>query len=188
MGFIRSETQDSESIATPVLRDDDEPSAINWVEKGCVQSVKDQGNCGSCYSFAATGAIESAHCALTSELLDLSEKDCLDCSFRFNRGCKGGHMEGCYEYFSQSKKLCYEDQYQYKPKYQVCKEEECTLGHILYEPVLSYHKIEKKDIYGLMAALDKNPVSLAVQADSSMFMNYKTESCLILNLSPVGSK
>ena len=45
--------------------DSDIPTEVNWVTKGMVNAVKDQGHCGSCWAFSATAAVEGAHAIKT---------------------------------------------------------------------------------------------------------------------------
>jgi len=70
---------------------------INWVDKGAVTYVKNQGQCGSCWSFSTTGAMEGAHFLATGELVALSESNLVDCSW-LNHGCSGGSMALAFMY------------------------------------------------------------------------------------------
>jgi C1A family cysteine protease len=48
--------------------------SINWVSKGAVTPVKDQGSCGSCWTFSTTGSVESATFVATGTLPSLAEQ------------------------------------------------------------------------------------------------------------------
>jgi len=68
------------------------PDSIDWKERGMLTEVQDQGYCGSCWAFVASGTMESAHAIATKKLRKLSNQQLMDCCNEYwgNWGCQGG--------------------------------------------------------------------------------------------------
>ncbi len=71
---------------------------FDWRDFGGVTPVKDQGSCGSCWDFAATGAFESAYLIATGIVPDFSEQQVLSCNSG-SSSCQGGWMADAYNLF-----------------------------------------------------------------------------------------
>ncbi|KAJ6897397.1 hypothetical protein NC651_023304 [Populus alba x Populus x berolinensis] len=91
----------------PILPTNDLPEDFDWREKGAVGPVKNQGSCGSCWSFSTTGALEGAHFLATGELCDPEEPGSCD------SGCNGGLMNSAFEYTLKAGGLMREEDYPY---------------------------------------------------------------------------
>ena len=70
----------------------DTPNAeIDWTLHGGVSPIKNQGQCGSCWAFSASGVTESWSLLKGKKTVSLSEQQLVDCSTsEGNHGCKGG--------------------------------------------------------------------------------------------------
>ena len=89
---------DSQTVSqTPIVGASATP--VNWTALGKTTSVKDQGSCGSCYSFSAVAAIESAYLIQKNLSLSLSPQQIVDCSGNSgNYGCDGGWPSNSFVY------------------------------------------------------------------------------------------
>lgn len=72
---------------------------IDWTTQGVVTPVKNQGSCGSCWAFSATGALEALSKQAYGNLQSFSEQQLVDCSGSFgNQACNGGLMDNAFKY------------------------------------------------------------------------------------------
>jgi C1A family cysteine protease len=135
--------------------------SIDWREKKVVTPVKNQGQCGSCWSFATTGAIESAVAIKSGNLISLSEQKLIDCSSRFgNSGCNGGLPSRAYKYVIAHKGLCSESAYPYTAKTGTCQTSCPSVAKIK-----KFKRIRRNHLDGLKAALTQQPISVVINAD-----------------------
>jgi len=105
------------SNPAPLLSEDNLKDDVNWVTKGAVTEVKNQGNCGSCWAFSTTGAVEGAEFISTGKLQSFSEQQLVDCAGNSwgNSGCNGGLMDLAFKYI-QEFPLELEESYPYMAK------------------------------------------------------------------------
>jgi len=155
------------------------PTSIDWVEKGAVTPVKDQGQCGSCWSFSTTGALEGAYYIANGDLLSFSEQQLVDCDTRKNggkdMGCNGGLMDNAFSWIEKNNGLCIESDYPYTSgttKSAGSCETSCSV--ITKSDVQSYHDVDANSDSAMMNALAQQPVSIAIQADQKDFQLYKS--------------
>jgi cathepsin L len=70
-------------------------SPVDW--RGKMNAVKNQGQCGSCWSFAATATIEGRYAIKKGSKVVLSEQQMVDCATACN-GCNGGWASRALQY------------------------------------------------------------------------------------------
>jgi C1A family cysteine protease len=143
---------------------------VDWVAQGKVTPVKNQGQCGSCWSFSTTGAIEGRSAIASGTLNSLSEQQLVDCDTTQDHGCNGGLMDYGFEYVQQNGGLCSETDYPYKAKDGAsCLKSQCQTK---YDPISSHADVNSEDEDSLESAICDGPVSIAIEADQSSFQLY----------------
>ncbi|GAU33195.1 hypothetical protein TSUD_206540 [Trifolium subterraneum] len=98
------------------------PKEKDWRKEGIVTKVKDQGHCGSCWTFSTTGALEAAYAQAFGKNISLSEQQLVDCAGAFNNfGCNGGLPSQAFEYIKYNGGLESEEAYPYTGENGLCK-------------------------------------------------------------------
>ncbi|KAL7671106.1 hypothetical protein ACOME3_006015 [Neoechinorhynchus agilis] len=146
---------------------------IDYRKRGVVTAVKDQGHCGSCYSFAATGALEAAYALAGHNLPVLSEQQILDCSSAWgNNGCNGGLMDFCFQYVIDNRGIDSEQSYPYETMEDLCR---FNRTNVAANCVSFVDILPEGDEDALLQALKKHgPIAIGIDASSPEFMFYRS--------------
>ncbi|CAF4132805.1 unnamed protein product, partial [Adineta steineri] len=146
------------------------PDTVDWRKEGYVTPVKDQGQCGSCWAFSATGSLEGQHFASTKQLVSLSEQQLVDCSTKFgNQGCGGGLMNNAFEYIKQNNGIDTEKSYPYTASDGKCRFKPESVG----ATDVGYIYIKEQNETDLTLALATiGPIAVAIDASHDSFQFY----------------
>jgi hypothetical protein len=141
-------------------------SSVDW--RGQLNAIKDQGQCGSCWAFSAVGAIEGVHSVLKGNLYNVAEQELVDCSTSYgNYGCSGGLMDYAFQYVIDKKGLATQSDYPY-----VAVDQTCKTGKARTAPISGFTDVPVNSAAALKAAINKQPVSVAIEADTFTFQSY----------------
>lgn len=136
--------------------------------------IKDQGICGSCYSFVSTGTIEGNYAKFIGDNLRFSEQHIVDCS-TYTYGCNGGDPRSSFKYITE-KGLAYEIAYPYTSgitgKVGTCKYSQITPNFVLngtkYCTPSSCTRSKVKSL------LSSGPIFAAIDGGARTFQSYKS--------------
>lgn len=131
-------------------------SSLDWRDYDAVTSIKNQGSCGSCWTFAAAAYAESKliiQGKYNKNNIDLSEQYLLECTP--SSDCGGGFLE----YAMESVRECpTDDRYPYHPYKSFSGI--CNAGGIYVgEQTVDYYNLADDDLISL---LQEGPVAISV--------------------------
>ncbi|KAJ9171078.1 hypothetical protein P3X46_019126 [Hevea brasiliensis] len=146
------------------------PASMDWRKQGAVTPVKDQDDCGSCWSFSALAAVESSYLLKYGDPYDLSEQQLVECDYTdHNRACNMGYMTEAYDYIIANGGVTTEQNYPYVAGRQYCDRIKAA------QPVaqLAYYQlVPPNSEAALIQAVNMAPVSVGLSGDETFFHHY----------------
>ncbi|GBG31611.1 Cysteine proteinase [Hondaea fermentalgiana] len=148
----------------------DLPASVDWRSKNAVTEVKNQGQCGSCWSFATIASVEGAYAIATGALRSLSEQQLVDCAVQ-NHGCGGGNIDLALSYIERNGGLDSEDDYPYSGVQGTCDR---PRNNRVVARISDFRDVEPRNEAQMLAAVAKGPVAVAIEADQRDFQFYQS--------------
>merc|ERR1719424_221628 len=139
--------------------------SVDWTTKNAVTPVKNQAQCGSCWAFSTTGSVEGINAIKTGKLLSFSEEELVECAQSYgNQGCNGGLMDDGFKYI-MAKGDVLESKYPYtsgQGKTGTCDKSKTSNPAV---KVTGFKDVQAANEAQLKAAVEQQPVSVAIEAD-----------------------
>lgn len=145
------------------------PDSFDWRDRGVVNAIKNQGDCGSCWAFSTITTSESAYAITTGNLLQFSEQNLVDCAPSF--GCRGGWTNTAIDYVinTQNGTFNSEEQYPYTALDGKCVfDSSKTIGKITQ--VINVEKDDENDLKEKIA--EYGVASISIHSGNTPFMSY----------------
>jgi len=153
------------------IKNPQRPASVDWRKASppILTSVKDQGGCGSCWTFAAAETIESAWALQTGDLQDLSEQQIASCAKNPRHcggtgGCEGGTAQIAYQHVIDAGGIASEWVYPYS-SYDG-QDHTCAMPKRFAASLSGFVNVKSNNEDALMDAVAKGPVAVSVDANA----------------------
>lgn len=142
-------------------------TAVDWRQKGAVTPVKNQGQCGSCWSFSTTGNIEGQWFLAGHTLTSLSEQELVSCDTT-DSGCNGGLMDNAFQWLINNKngQIVADSAYPYVSGGGNVPSCDMSGSKPVGAVITSYHDLPNNETQMAAWLAQNGPIAIAVDASS----------------------
>eukprot|EP00879_Flechtneria_rotunda_P020025 GHRR01021053.1.p1 GENE.GHRR01021053.1~~GHRR01021053.1.p1 ORF type:complete len:405 (+),score=139.61 GHRR01021053.1:1350-2564(+) len=154
------------------------PKHLDWRSTPADFAVKDQGQCGSCWAFAATGTLEGSWYVHTGKPRSFSEQQLIDCAWdQGPSGCDGGEYQDGFDYIAQARGVAATQDYPYVGSNDFCRDNSTRVsGHFK-----GYIEVSQGEAAVMEALMRHGPLAVGVDASYDFIFYsegiYKEKRC-----------